>query len=73
MAADTEHVAPGHDVRTGGFAFQPISPTLMAGFRRPTHAAGLMRPTAEPEVQIRCLDDCDIALGMSTDEGGAAS
>jgi transposase len=33
----------------------------------------LLRPTPEPQVQIRCLDDYDTALGVSTREGGVAS
>ena len=33
---------------------------------------GLLRSAPEPEVQVRCLDDYDTALGMSTDEGGVA-
>jgi transposase len=33
---------------------------------------GLLRPAPEPEVQIRCLDDYDTALGVTTDEGGVA-
>ena len=32
----------------------------------------LLRPAPEPEVQIRCLDDYDTALGVSTGEGGVA-
>jgi len=31
---------------------------------------GLLRPAPEPEVQIRCLDDYDTALGVSTGQGG---
>jgi transposase len=34
---------------------------------------GLLRPAPEPEVQVRCLDDYDTALGVSTNEGGMAS
>jgi transposase len=33
---------------------------------------GLLRPPPEPEVQIRCLDDYDTALGVSTGQGGVA-
>lgn len=33
---------------------------------------GLLRPAPEPQVQIRCLDDYDTALGVSTGEGGVA-
>ena len=33
---------------------------------------GLLRPATEPDVQIRCLDDYDTALGVSTTEGGVA-
>lgn len=33
---------------------------------------GLLRPAPEPEVQIRCLDDYDTALGVSTGQGGVA-
>jgi transposase len=33
---------------------------------------GLLRAAPEPDVQIRCLDDYDTALGVSTDEGGVA-
>jgi transposase len=33
---------------------------------------GLLRPASEPDVQIRCLDDYDTALGVTTDEGGMA-
>jgi transposase len=33
---------------------------------------GLLRSAPEPEVQVRCLDDYDTALGVSTDEGGVA-
>jgi transposase len=33
---------------------------------------GLLRPAPEPDVQIRCLDDYDTALGVSTAEGGVA-
>jgi transposase len=33
---------------------------------------GLLRPAPEPDVQIRCLDDYDTALGVSTGEGGVA-
>lgn len=35
---------------------------------------GLLRPAAEPDVQIRCLDDYDTALGINTDsaDGGVA-
>jgi len=29
-------------------------------------------PAPEPEVPIRCLDDYDTALGVSTDQGGVA-
>jgi hypothetical protein len=32
----------------------------------------LLSPAREPEVQIRCLDDYDTALGVSADEGGVA-
>jgi transposase len=32
----------------------------------------LLRPAPEPPVQIRCLDDYDTALGVSTSEGGVA-
>jgi transposase len=32
----------------------------------------LLRPAPEPEVQLRCLDDYDTALGVSTGEGGVA-
>jgi transposase len=33
---------------------------------------GLLRPAPEPEVQIRCLDDYDTALGVSTGQSGVA-
>jgi transposase len=33
---------------------------------------GLLRPAPEPQVQIRCLDDYDTALGVSTGQGGVA-
>jgi transposase len=33
---------------------------------------GLLRPAPEPEVQVRCLDDYDTALGVNTEEGGVA-
>jgi len=33
---------------------------------------GLLRPVSEPEVQIRCLEDYDTALGVSTGQGGVA-
>ena len=33
----------------------------------------LLRSTAEPDVQIRCLDDYDTALGVTTGEGEVAS
>jgi transposase len=33
---------------------------------------GLLRPAPEPEVQIRCLDDYDTALGVRTGQGGVA-
>jgi transposase len=33
---------------------------------------GLLRPVPEPQVQIRCLDDYDTALGVTSDEGGVA-
>jgi transposase len=33
---------------------------------------GLLRPAPEADVQIRCLDDYDTALGVTTDEGGVA-
>jgi transposase len=33
---------------------------------------GLLRPAPEPQVQIRCLDDYDTALGVTTGEGGVA-
>jgi hypothetical protein len=39
-------------------------------FRRTRN--GLLRPAPEPQVQIRCLDDYDTALGVSTGEGGVA-
>jgi len=32
----------------------------------------LLRPASEPDVEIRCLDDYDTALGVSTDQGGVA-
>ena len=32
----------------------------------------LLHPAPEPPVQIRCLDDYDTALGVSTGEGGVA-
>ena len=34
---------------------------------------GLLRPAPEPEVQIRCLDDYDTALGVGTGESEVAS
>jgi transposase len=34
---------------------------------------GLLRPAPEPDVQIRCLDDYDTALGVSTEQGPVAS
>jgi transposase len=34
---------------------------------------GLLRPAPEPDVQIRCLEDYDTALGVNADEGGVAS
>jgi transposase len=34
---------------------------------------GLLRSAPEPEVQLRCLDDYDTALGVSTGEGEVAS
>jgi transposase len=33
---------------------------------------GVLRPVPEPEVQIRCLDDYDTALGLSNDGGTVA-
>jgi hypothetical protein len=34
----------------------------------------LLRPAAEPDVEIRCLDDYDIALGLAgNDQGPVAS
>jgi hypothetical protein len=33
---------------------------------------GLLRPAPEPEVQSRCLDDYDTALGVSTGQDGVA-
>ena len=32
---------------------------------------GVLRPVTEPDVQIRCLDDYDTALGLDTDGGVA--
>jgi hypothetical protein len=32
---------------------------------------GLVRPAAEPEIEIRCLDDYDAALGL--DAGGTVA
>ena len=34
---------------------------------------GLVRPTPEPEVEVRCLGDYDTLLGVDTGEGGVAS
>jgi hypothetical protein len=31
---------------------------------------GLLRPTREPEVEIRCLADYDTALGLDEEPGG---
>jgi hypothetical protein len=33
---------------------------------------GVVRPIAEPEVQIRCLADYDAALGVDAADGGVA-
>ncbi len=33
---------------------------------------GLLRPAAEPEVQVRCLTDYDTALGVTDLDGGVA-
>jgi transposase len=33
---------------------------------------GLLRPAPEPDVEIRCLDDYDAALGVTDTEGGVA-
>jgi hypothetical protein len=32
---------------------------------------GVLRPVTEPDVQIRCLDDYDTALGLDADGGVA--
>jgi hypothetical protein len=33
---------------------------------------GLVRPVAEPDVQIRCLAEYDTALGMDEPDNGVA-
>jgi transposase len=33
---------------------------------------GRLRPASEPDVEVRCLDDYDIALGVTSDQGGVA-
>jgi hypothetical protein len=33
---------------------------------------GLLRPAPEPDVEVRCLDDYDAALGVTDTEGGVA-
>jgi transposase len=35
------------------------------------HRAAVLRPVTEPDVQIRCLDDYDTALGLDADSGVA--
>ena len=48
-------------------------PEHVAAAKRLRHERiGLLRPVAEPDVQIRCLDDYDVALGIDDTDGSVA-
>ena len=63
--ADHERIWAAHQTIS-----EPAHVQAATGLRH--NRIGLLRPAPEPQVQIRCLDDYDTALGVSTGEGGVA-
>ncbi|MGH3881398.1 MAG: IS21 family transposase [Actinophytocola sp.] len=65
LVANHERVWAGHQTISG-----PEHVEAAKVLRR--KRIGMLRPAPEPEVEVRCLDDYDIALGLDTADGGVA-